>query len=199
MEHQKLLELLEDMSLSEKAEQLLQVGGFYLEKEGVVTGPENAVGYTREEIDQAGTVLGVIGAARLKAIQKNYMEKQPHRIPLIFMADIINGYRTVFPIPLAQGCSFDPELAKKGAEIAARESAAAGLHLTFSPMVDLVRDARWGRVMESTGEDPWLNRREGLSGRKDQGGRCGSETEGEDCRLRQTLCGLRRACCRTGL
>ena len=83
MEHQKLLELLEDMSLSEKAEQLLQVGGFYLEKEGVVTGPENAVGYTREEIDQAGTVLGVIGAARLKAIQKNYMEKQPHRIPLI--------------------------------------------------------------------------------------------------------------------
>ncbi len=158
MEHQKLLELLKDMSLSEKAEQLLQVGGFYLEKEGVVTGPENAVGYTREEIDQAGTVLGVIGAARLKAIQKNYMEKQPHRIPLIFMADIINGYRTVFPIPLAQGCSFDPELAKKGAEIAARESAAAGLHLTFSPMVDLVRDARWGRVMESTGEDPWLNR-----------------------------------------
>ena len=131
MEHQKLLELLEDMSLSEKAEQLLQVGGFYLEKEGVVTGPENAVGYTREEIDQAGTVLGVIGAARLKAIQKKYMEKQPHRIPLIFMADIINGYRTVFPIPLAQGCSFDPELAKKGAEIAARESAAIRRSVSF--------------------------------------------------------------------
>lgn len=176
MEHQKLVELLQDMSLSEKAEQLLQVGGYYLEKEGVVTGPENAVGYTQEEIDQAGTVLGVIGAAKLKTIQKNYMEKQPHHIPLIFMADIINGYRTVFPIPLAQGCSFDPELAKKAAQIAAKESAAAGLHLTFSPMVDLVRDARWGRVMESTGEDPWLNRQfaraivEGYQGEKTKDG-----------------------------
>ncbi len=176
MEQQKLLELLQDMSLSEKAEQLLQIGGFYLEKEGVVTGPENLAGYTQEEIEQAGTVLGSIGAEKLKAIQKNYMEKQPHHIPLIFMTDIINGYRTVFPIPLAQGCSFDPELARKGAEIAARESAAAGLHLTFSPMVDLVRDARWGRVMESTGEDTWLNRQfaravvEGYQGEKTKDG-----------------------------
>lgn len=176
MEQQKLQELLSDMSLTEKVDQLLQVGGFYLEKEGMVTGPENTVGFTQEEIDLAGTVLGSIGAEKLRRIQKAYMEKQPHHIPLIFMADIINGYRTIFPIPLAQGCSFDPELAKEGAAIAARESAAAGLHLTFSPMVDLVRDARWGRCMESTGEDPYLNRQfaramvEGYQGEQDADG-----------------------------
>ncbi|MBQ7841566.1 MAG: beta-glucosidase BglX [Lachnospiraceae bacterium] len=172
MEKQKLQELLLDMSLTEKIEQLLQISGAYLENEGMVTGPENTVGFTQEEVELAGTVLGSVGAAKLRGIQKKYLEKQPHRIPLIFMADIINGYRTIFPIPLAQGCSFDPQLACRGAEIAARESAAAGLHLTFSPMVDLVRDARWGRVMESTGEDPYLNSRfaeaivEGYQGKK---------------------------------
>lgn len=176
MKQQELRELLSDMSLTEKIDQLLQVGGFYLEKDGMVTGPENVVGFTQEEINLAGTVLGSIGAEKLRKIQKSYMEKQPHHIPLIFMADIINGYRTIFPIPLAQGCSFDPELAKEGAAIAARESAAAGLHLTFSPMADLVRDARWGRVMESTGEDPYLNRQfaramvEGYQGEKDEDG-----------------------------
>lgn len=157
MEQQKLKELLDDMSLEEKIGQLLQVNSAYFEKEGILTGPQNTVGYTEEEIQMAGTVLSGIGAEKLRKIQKDYMEKQPHHIPLIFMADIINGYRTIFPIPLAQGCSFDPELAKEGAAVAARESAAAGLHLTFSPMVDLVRDARWGRVMESTGEDVELN------------------------------------------
>lgn len=157
MEKQKIKELLQDMSLEEKIDQMLQVAGMYYEKDGILTGPENAVGFTEEEVRQAGTVLGSVGAERLKKIQKEYMEKQPHHIPLIFMSDIINGYRTIFPIPLAQGCSFEPELAKEAAEIAAKESAAAGLHLTFSPMVDLVRDARWGRVMESTGEDSYLN------------------------------------------
>lgn len=158
MEQDKLVALLKEMSLEEKIGQMLQVSGMFYEEVGVVTGPANTAGYTEEEIRQAGSVLGSVGADKLRKIQKEYMEKQPHHIPLIFMADIINGYRTVFPIPLAQGCSFRPELAQKGAEVAARESAAAGLHLTFSPMVDLVRDARWGRVMESTGEDPFLNR-----------------------------------------
>ena len=158
MEQNQLNDLLKDMSLEEKIDQMLQVSGMFYEEEGVITGPANTAGFTEEEIRQAGSVLGSIGARKLKKIQKDYMEKQPHHIPLIFMADIINGFRTVFPIPLAQGCSFRPELTKEGATIAARESAAAGLHLTFSPMADLVRDARWGRVMESTGEDPFLNR-----------------------------------------
>lgn len=157
MEQDKLITLLKEMSLEEKIDQMLQVSGMFYTEDGVLTGPANTVGYTEEEICLAGSVLGAVGAGQLKRIQREYMERQPHRIPLIFMADIINGFRTVFPIPLAQGCTFDPELVEEGAAAAARESAAAGLHLTFSPMADLVRDARWGRVMESTGEDAWLN------------------------------------------
>ena len=75
------------------------------------------------------------------------------------MMDVIHGYRTIFPAPIAQGASFDPEISKRAASVAARETSAAGIHVVFSPMVDLVRDPRWGRVMESTGEDPYLNSR----------------------------------------
>lgn len=157
MVQEKLIDLLKEMSLEEKVDQMLQMSGMFYEDEGVLTGPVNTAGFTEEEIRQAGSVLGSVGAEKLMTIQREYMEKQPHHIPLIFMADIINGFRTVFPIPLAQGCTFHPALVEEGAAAAARESAAAGLHLTFSPMADLVRDARWGRVMESTGEDAWLN------------------------------------------
>lgn len=158
MEQKKLLALLEDMTLDEKIDQLLQVCCYYYEKEGVITGPENNCGYTEEEIQNAGSILGGGGASGLRKIQDNYLQKQPHHIPLLFMADVINGYRTIFPVPLAQGCTFNPELVEKAAAVSARESAAAGIHLTFSPMVDLVRDPRWGRVMESTGEDTFLNK-----------------------------------------
>lgn len=159
MEQDKLISLLNDMSLEEKIGQMLQVSGMFYTEDGVLTGPANTAGFTQEEIRLAGSVLGSVGAEQLKKIQREYMERHPHHIPLIFMADIINGFRTIFPIPLAQGCTFDPELVEEGAAAAARESAATGLHLTFSPMADLVRDARWGRVMESTGEDAWLNGR----------------------------------------
>ena len=157
MKREKLIELLEVMSLEEKIDQLLQVGSYYYEKEGVITGPENIAGFSEKEIQNAGSTLGGSGAKLLRRIQENYMKNQPHHIPLLFMADVINGYRTIFPIPLAQGATFNPEIVEKAAAVSARESAAAGLHLTFSPMVDLVRDARWGRVMESTGEDVFLN------------------------------------------
>lgn len=157
MKREELKALLEDMTLEEKIDQLLQVCSYYYEKEGVITGPENAAGFSEEEINNAGSVLGGGGAKLLRKIQENYMKKQPHHIPLLFMADVINGYRTIFPIPLAQGCTFNPDIVEKAAEVSAKESATAGLHLTFSPMVDLVRDARWGRVMESTGEDTYLN------------------------------------------
>ncbi len=73
------------------------------------------------------------------------------------MADVVHGFRSIFPVPLAIGCSWDLELAEKSSKIAAREAAVSGIHVTFAPMVDLVRDPRWGRVMESTGEDPYLN------------------------------------------
>lgn len=73
------------------------------------------------------------------------------------MLDVIHGFRTIFPVPLAIGCTWDPALAEESARIAAKEAAVSGVHVNFSPMVDLVRDPRWGRVMESTGEDPLLN------------------------------------------
>ncbi|MBQ8093343.1 MAG: beta-glucosidase BglX [Clostridia bacterium] len=156
MKTEELKKLFDQLSLKEKIGQMVQIPGYFL-SEGNITGPALDMGLTQEDIDLAGSVLSVIGADRLKAIQTAYMEKHPHHIPMLFMADIINGYRTVFPIPLAQGCSFDPALAENGAAIAAEEAAAAGIHVTFSPMADLSRDARWGRVMESTGEDPYLN------------------------------------------
>lgn len=148
------------MSLDEKVNQLVQLHGRFYNPDaetGCATGPTEEMGLCEQQVWEAGSVLTTVGAANLKRIQKKYMEHQPHHIPLLFMADIINGYRTIFPIPLAQGCSFDPGLVSRMAAAAAKESARTGLHVTFSPMVDLVRDARWGRVMESTGEDTYLN------------------------------------------
>lgn len=159
MEHSRLLELLGEMSLEEKINQLFQGNSMFYEEDGIATGPASQQGFTEKTIRETGTVLGIIGAAKVKKIQKEHMENHPHHIPLVFMADIINGCRTVFPIPLAQGAAFNPELAKTGAEVAAREASASGIQITFSPMADLVRDARWGRVMESTGEDTYLNSR----------------------------------------
>ena len=159
MKHEDLKALLADMSLQEKIDQMLQImGGFYLEDaNAVLTGPKAQLGITDEDISMAGSILGTYGAEQLMDIQKKYMEKQPHHIPLLFMLDVIHGMKTVFPMPLALGATFDPELSGACASVAAKEAAVSGLHVTFSPMVDLVRDARWGRVMESTGEDTYLN------------------------------------------
>ena len=157
MEQSRLLELLQDMSLEEKIGQLVQLPNSFFEHEAVLTGPAMEFGIGEKEIYEAGSTLSVFGAKTVRKVQESYMEKQPHHIPLLFMADVINGYRTSFPIPLAQGCSFDPKLVKRCARAAAREASYDGLHVTFSPMVDLVKDARWGRVMESTGEDAYLN------------------------------------------
>lgn len=152
-----LRKLFEDMSVEEKAGQLFQVTGAMFDENAVISGPMQEMGITAQDMKLAGTVLGVMGAEKIKDIQKKYMEQHPHHIPLIFMLDIINGYKTVYPIPLAQGAAFDPKLAKKCASMAAKEGSTDGLHVTFSPMADLVRDPRWGRVMESTGEDVYLN------------------------------------------
>lgn len=159
MNKEELKELLDSMSLQEKIDQMLQLTGtFYQEdNEGVLTGPARKLGVTEEDIQMAGSILGTCGAGELMSIQKTYMEKHPHHIPMLFMMDVIHGMRTIFPMPLAQGATFEPELSERCAAAAAKEAAVSGLHVTFSPMVDLVRDARWGRVMESTGEDPYLN------------------------------------------
>ncbi len=159
MKREDLKALLEDMSLQEKVDQMMQLMGvFYLDDaEGVLTGPARQLGVGEEDFWMAGSILGTYGAEQLMAIQRKYMEKQPHHIPMLFMMDVIHGMKTIFPMPLAQGATFEPELSGKCASAAAKEAAVSGLHVTFSPMVDLVRDARWGRVMESTGEDPYLN------------------------------------------
>ncbi|MBI0579841.1 glycoside hydrolase family 3 C-terminal domain-containing protein [Neobacillus cucumis] len=160
MVEQQLTSLLEQMTLDEKIAQLLQLAGpFYKgsKDNGEITGPMAEMGITLDEIENSGSVLGVSGAEDVIRIQEEYLKTNRLGIPLLFMADVVHGYQTIFPVPLAIGCSWDLELAEKSAEIAAKEAAVSGVHVTFAPMVDLVRDSRWGRVMESTGEDPYLN------------------------------------------
>ena len=124
---------------------------------GESTGPMNALGINKEIVQNCGSVIGASGAKEIISIQREHLRKSRLSIPLLFMADIIHGFKTIFPIPLAIGCSWDLELSSKSAQIAALEASVSGIHVTFAPMVDLVRDPRWGRVMESTGEDPYLN------------------------------------------
>ena len=157
MQEKQLQELLDSLSLTEKIGQLVQVPGEVLNAEGQELGVREDLGLSEEMIRSAGSTLNVAGAKRIRQVQKNYLERSRHKIPLLFMADIIYGFRTVFPIPLALGCTFEPELLRRLCEATSEESVAAGAHVTFSPMVDLVRDARWGRCLESTGEDPYMN------------------------------------------
>lgn len=156
MTQKELNELLGDMSLEEKIGQLVQVPGSCYEENAVITGGMNN-GWREETCRLAGSTLGIYGAKKLKKIQDEYMRTQPHHIPLLFMLDVIHGHRTVFPCPLGQGATFSPEISEECAKVAAKEAGVDGVQVTFAPMADLVRDSRWGRVMESTGEDPYLN------------------------------------------
>ncbi|MCT4660947.1 MAG: beta-glucosidase BglX [Tissierellales bacterium] len=152
-------EIIKKLTLKEKIGQLIQLAAFFFNPESVgeITGNLTEMGLEEEDVFRAGSVLGISGAKELKLIQSRYLEESNHDIPLVFMADIVHGYKTIFPVPLALGCSWNLEAAEKMAEISAIEASVGGVHITFSPMVDLVRDPRWGRVMESTGEDPYLN------------------------------------------
>ena len=157
MEIHKLQQLLSEMSLQEKIGQMVQLTGVYFDKEAVLTGVVGEQLPPEWIIQYAGSVLGVIGKDKIYDIQSRYMEQHPHHIPLIFMADVIHGCRTIYPIPLGQACSFHPELVSEAASIAALEASSEGLRATFSPMIDVSRDPRWGRMMESFGEDPYVN------------------------------------------
>lgn len=158
MRHEDLVKLVDEMTVEEKVDQLLQLSAdFYTKKSEEMTGPLTDLGLTEENIKQAGSTLGLSGAEEAIRIQKEYMKKHRLGIPTLMMADIIHGFRTIFPIPLGLGSSWSLEAAEKMARISALEASVSGLHVTFSPMVDLVRDPRWGRVMESTGEDAHLN------------------------------------------
>ncbi|WP_261806294.1 glycoside hydrolase family 3 N-terminal domain-containing protein [Lapidilactobacillus luobeiensis] len=158
MEQTAIKQLLEQMSVQEKVAQLSQLTPQFLGREqGVITGPLADFPDGETYLNGLGSVLGTTDREEVIAIQKEHLAHDRLKIPLIFMQDVIHGYRTIFPIPLGLGSTFDPELVEILAHAAGAEAAQAGINVTFSPMADLVRDARWGRVMESTGEDSYLN------------------------------------------
>ena len=125
---------------------------------GTPTGPGTGRSDYKEMVaaGQVGSILNMTGAAQTNAMQKIAVEQSRLHIPLIFGLDIIHGYRTAFPIPLGLSASWNPELIEHVARVAAQEGSRAGIRWTFSPMVDIARDARWGRIAEGAGEDPYL-------------------------------------------
>lgn len=150
--------LLSQMTVDEKIGQLAQYNAnVFLSSDADITGPKTKLGLKDEDVCKVGSVLNFKSPEETIKIQKEHLEKDRNGIPIIFMMDVIHGYRTIFPIPLALGCSFDTELVKECTRMASKEASAGGIHATFTPMVDYVRDARWGRVMETCGEEPMLN------------------------------------------
>ena len=148
--------LLSRMTVAEKVGQLVQVAG------GRQRAPNSLIDDgERERIRQGrvGSYLNVAGAAETREVQRIAMEESRLGIPLLLGADVIHGYRTIFPVPLAMAASWDPAVEAGAARIAAIEASAAGLNWTFAPMIDVARDPRWGRVVEGAGEDPYLGSR----------------------------------------
>ncbi len=142
--------ILSQMTLDEKIGQLMQYNGrLFLDTAAEITGPMEELGLTEEQLDRTGSVLNFGTPLEARAIQDRHLAKDPHKIPMIFMMDVIHGFRTIYPIPLGMGASFDPALMEECCRMAAKEATAGGIHVTFAPMVDYVRDARWGRVMET--------------------------------------------------
>ena len=140
------------MTLAEKLGQLQQLDG------------EANGNFRPEHLEMArqgllGSTLNVRGAQKTNELQRVAVSESRLKIPLIFGFDVIHGYRTIFPIPLGEAATWDPAAVQRSAAIAAAESRAAGVHWTFAPMVDIARDARWGRIAEGSGEDPYLGSR----------------------------------------
>src|SRR6187200_425004 len=149
---QRVDSVLRLMTLDEKVGQMNQYNGPWAAT-GPLTNDDNLL--TQIKAGKVSSMLNVTGVARTRELQDLAMQTRL-RIPLLFGQDIIHGYRTTFPIPLAEAASWDLEAIERSARIAAIESSAAGVHWTFAPMVDIARDPRWGRVMEGAGEDPYL-------------------------------------------
>ena len=152
----KVDSVLKLMTLEEKVGQLNQYNGFW-----EITGPTPKEGQAAKKYEDlkkglVGSMLNVKGVKDVTALQKIAVEQTRLGIPLIFGFDVIHGYKTISPIPLAEAASWDLEAIKKSAAIAAEEASSVGLNWTFAPMVDISRDARWGRVMEGAGEDTYL-------------------------------------------
>ncbi|MFH7005671.1 beta-glucosidase BglX [Flavobacterium bizetiae] len=155
--------LMKEMTLEEKVGQMNQYNGFW-----DVTGPAPKGGSAELKYEHlrkglVGSMLTVRGVKEVRAVQKIAVEETRLGIPLIIGFDVIHGYKTLSPIPLAEAASWDLEAIKKSAAIAADEASASGINWTFAPNVDITNDARWGRVMEGAGEDPYLGSKIGYA------------------------------------
>lgn len=144
--------LIEKMTLDEKIGQLnLPTSG------DITTGQANSSDVAKKiEEGKVGGLFNIKSVQKIKEVQKVAVEKSRLKIPLLFGMDVIHGYETTFPIPLGLSCTWDMDLIKRSAQIAAKEASADGINWTFSPMVDIARDPRWGRISEGSGEDPYL-------------------------------------------
>ena len=151
--------VIKKMTLEQKLAQLSQYNAncLYIGASGEITGPALELSLKKEEIAAVGSTLNFADVAEMLTMQKEHLANDSNQIPMLFMQDVVHGYKTIYPIPLALGASFDTELAEECSEMASEEMSLGGVHVTFAPMVDLVRDPRWGRCMESTGEDTYLN------------------------------------------
>ena len=149
---QKVDALLQKMTLEEKVGQLVQYSA------GQATGPTSGRTDDQDMIrkGQVGSLFNVTGSKATNALQHLAVDNSRLHIPLIFGLDIIHGYRTTFPIPLGLAATWDPALVERASRVAAQEASAGGVRWAFSPMVDIARDARWGRISEGAGEDPYL-------------------------------------------
>src|SRR5882757_3763961 len=147
----RITKLLAQMTLEEKIAQTVHFADSS-------TGPGSPHTDYREQTAQGhvGSFENITGAAETNALQKLAVEKSRLHIPLVFALDVIHGYRTIFPVPLAMASTWDPSLVEQASRIAAKEATKEGIRWTFSPMVDIARDARWGRIVEGAGEDPYL-------------------------------------------
>ncbi len=145
--------LLGVMTLQDKLGQMSQCGAsdFSFGGDVVSESPEKLVAGGK-----AGSILGAFDIERVFELQEIAVQQSPHGIPLLFNADVIHGFQTIFPVPLAWSCSWDPDAVKRACAIAAKEASASGISYNHGPMVDVTRDPRWGRVVEGAGEDPYL-------------------------------------------
>ena len=152
---EKAKAIVAEMTLEEKVAQCTQYTPYFWSEEDY-NPPKDDSGAGEMILARVGTFLNGVGSDGINEVQSRVVRDNPHHVPAIFANDIIHGYRTTMPIPLAQSCTWDPDIARRCCEVAATEAAHAGTRWTFAPMVDIARDPRWGRIAEGYGEDPFL-------------------------------------------